>query len=379
MKPCILHVGMPKTGTTSIQESLYFGLEDPTFRYVGLGRVNAATHLPLLCSEQPEDYWLFRLGGYSKTRIRAMRGTYVRRLRRALRRAGERSCTPIISDENCWYFPPSDLERLRCFLVAEGFEVRVIAYIRPIKSYTESLFQQQSKWGFHEFDPLSRFRSHGDQALRSWSCTLENFGQIFGLRNVIVRSFVRSSLVDGCAVRDFCHTLGISLTPQAVIRSNESLSADAVRFLYAYNRFTCPGTQPSFLSRRLLIAHFEDLEGEPFRFHSDVFTPMAEAIAAEERQMCDRYGIDIAEDLGAADAGPCVRVETDLFRYSQASLDWLAEASRSKPIKSDEGESMGRAVASQVDRIRRHPSWRRCREFVAGRFRTDLRWIRHGD
>ncbi len=29
MTNCILHFGMPKTGSTSIQESLYYGLTEP--------------------------------------------------------------------------------------------------------------------------------------------------------------------------------------------------------------------------------------------------------------------------------------------------------------------------------------------------------------
>ena len=50
MAACILHVGMPKTGTTSIQESLYHGLDDPAFRYIGLGWTNSASYLVPLFS-----------------------------------------------------------------------------------------------------------------------------------------------------------------------------------------------------------------------------------------------------------------------------------------------------------------------------------------
>ena len=56
MPTCILHVGMPKTGTSSIQESLYFGLADPGFRLIGLGDANAVRFLEPLFGDEYEVY-----------------------------------------------------------------------------------------------------------------------------------------------------------------------------------------------------------------------------------------------------------------------------------------------------------------------------------
>lgn len=129
----------------------------------------------------------------------------------------------------------------------------------------------------------------------------------------------------------------------------------------------------------LLIQQFENLAGDPFRFHSVVFAPLAETIAAEERTLRERYGIDISEDLRGADAGPCVREKADLFRYGRAALDWLAEASGMTPLDVCEGESAAREVAAQVHAIQRRQSWRTRRESLVGPCRDALRWIRHGD
>ena len=377
MAVCILHVGMPKTGTTAIQESLYHGLDDPAFRYLGLGWTNAAAYLEPLFSECPERFWRFRAKRYSRARIEQVRQGYARRLQGALRHA--RSQTPIISAEHCWLMPPAALERLRDFLIAEGFMPRVVAYVRPIKSFVESSFQQRVKWGRSAFAPMPWPVPHGHTGFGGWSGTLAMFERIWGRSNVIVRPFVKSALFEGCAVRDFCRTLGITFDPRKVVHSNHSLCDDAVRFLFAHNRFVQMGTPRSFRKQVALVKYFETLEGNPFRFHSAIFDSVGDRIADETRALRQLYGIDIAEDLRSANHGPCVREEADLFRYSRASLEWLADASATKPIGPFEGEVAARAVAGQVERIYRRPFWKEHRQWRVRSWRCTMPWRRHGD
>ena len=370
---------MPKTGTTSIQESLYHGLDDPAFRYIGLGWTNSASYVVPLFSEFPERFWRFRTKRYSRARIEQVRQSYAYRLRTALRQARNRSQTPIISAEHCWQMPPADLERLRDFLVAEGFVAKVVACVRPIKSFVESAFQQRVKWGHPSFGPIPWPVPDGPTAFGGWSGTLAMFERIWGPRNLIVRPFVKSALHEACAVRDFCRTLDITFDPRKVIHANHSLCEEAVQFLFAHNRFVQMGTPRSFHRQVLIARYFERLEGSPFRLHSAIFEPEADRIADETRALQERYGIDIDEDLHAADHGPCVREKADMFRYSRASLEWLADASASKPIGSLEGEAAARAVAGQVERIYRHPPWRERGEWLMGWCRRTTRWSLQGD
>jgi hypothetical protein len=95
------------------------------------------------------------------------------------------------------------------------------------------------------------------------------------------------------------------------------------------------------------------LQGTPFRLHSGVISPVAEDVAAQVRAMRDRYGIDISEDHRASDDGPCVSEESDLLRFSPASLEWLAKASGLPPIASHDGEAAAREVATHVERMQR--------------------------
>ena len=172
---------------------------------------------------------------------------------------------------------------------------------------------------------------------------------------------------------------GIRFNPDSVIRSNESLSLDAVRFLTAYNRFI-PGANRTRLGDRfVLIKALEALDGDPVRFHSNLLAPLAEEIDRVVATLNARYGIDLTEDLTAADGSPCLREEADLFRFNQTSLNWLAERSGSPRIQAGNGEAVARAVASQVDRIRRRPVLRIRWAMLSERLRSKLHWLRHGD
>lgn len=380
MATCLLHVGMPKTGTSSIQDSLYFALNDPGFRYISLGYANSVLYLEPIFGEHSEEFWVFRSKGYSMARLRSLRQICVWRLRRVLRLARRRRQTPIISAERCWSWPAAVLERFRDFLAAEGFTVRVIAYVRPIKSWFESFFQQQVKF-MHQlrFDPAGILTECALLPAGRWQQRLENLEAVFGRSNLVVRPYRRSTLVGGCAVLDFCATAGICFDPSAVIRSNESISADVVRLLYAHGQFIQPRRGVSFQQTQMLIRRFQRMPGERFHFHSAVFAPVEAAIDAQVKTLRDRWGIDLAEDLRSADGGPCLHAKADLFRYTRASLDWLAAASGSQPIEACEGEAAAREVAVQVERIRRRPSLADRRWHLMSVVDRSTRWLRQGD
>lgn len=380
MSTCILHVGMPKTGTTSIQRSLFHNLEDPAFRYVSLGHWHSGFLIETLFSERPWEYRIFQARRYSKARLRWMRWFNAGRFQRALELARDCSQTPILSSERCWILPAADLERLRDFLLQRGFQPRVVVYVRPIKSWIESCFQEQAKWHGLSSDSFESVGENGETQFFRCVQRLAEFERIFGRDNLVVGSSTRSMLKQGCVVRDFCDVSGIRLSPDRVISSNESLSMDAVKFLYAFDQFRADKNVPPYFvqGRRLLLQCLEGLGGPPFRFHSEVVDHLKKEIASETRTMKELYGVDIAEDLHAADTAPCVRTREDMFRYSSASLDWLAEVSASGPMVLMEGESAAREVAARMARIHRRPVFRNRFELAKRIAHTFLRRLARG-
>jgi hypothetical protein len=86
-----------------------------------------------------------------------------------------------------------------------------------------------------------------------------------------------------------------------------------------------------------------------------------------------KYGFDISEYVEAADAGPCIRSEEDVLRFSKASLDWLSEVTGTAPIGPTEGESAATEVAHRVARLRNRISPRVFGRLLARRLRRDVR------
>jgi hypothetical protein len=279
-----------------------------------------------------------------------------------------------------WHQSHDAFRRLRDLLATEGFSVRIIAYVRPIKSFLESHFQQMMKLGAVGFDPALLNRAAQGRPY-NYSKRLEMVEAVFGADLVTVRPFVRSALANGCVVRDFCATLGIMFDPSMVINANESICADATKMLYVYNRSSAVSAKHSRIGVRhsMLVARLEELPGAPVRFHSSLLGEARHEIEAQNRAMQRKYGFDISENVEAADAGPCIRSEEDMLRFSRASLDWLSEVTGTAPIGPTEGESAGIEVAHRVARLRNRISPRVFGRLVAERLRRDLRRALHGD
>lgn len=378
MRECILHAGISKTGTTSIQESLFLHLSDERFRYVSLGHGHANTLLKS-CFGRPEDDWVARRSGASRSRLLARGVAHRLRFERALHRARARGATPILSAEGAWLHPRSTLEAVRDFLAARGFEARVVLYLRPIEAWLESAFQQNVKWGLGSFDVAEIRESSPGMPRHAFARRLAVFEDVFGRPNLTLRRFAAGDLLEGCVVRDFCALLGIDFDPRRVVRANESLGLDAVRFLFAYNRYASSRLPASNRLVERMARTFEGLPGARFRVCREVFAPLGAEIRHETAEIRRNYGIDLAEDPGGLVDGPCIREAADLARFSRPSLDWLARAAGTTAIREGEGEETARLVARDVERSMRRAALRQGPGEAKRMLERRLRWIRYGD
>jgi hypothetical protein len=355
MNTCILHVGMHKTGSSSIQETLWTNLRDPHFRYIEVaGHPNGCQFMNAAFLDDPRTYWVYRKQFLSRQTVFALRQRFLRRLRRRLRNISGTKITPVLSAEACWNFSASELTSIREFMREEAFSVRVIVYLRPMKSWIESMIQEHIKFdsGFVSFSDLGEeFCSSELNYLQR----LETIESIFGRENLLIRPFTRSGLIGGCAVTDFCKTLGIAMDPARIRRSNEGICADAVRMLQCYNTFIRHSSPPSLATNQLLIMRIRQLKGLPFRVHSSWIEPIRSHILRQNEQILKCYGVDLQENLQAYDEGPCIRQASDMLQFSPQSLEWLAQVSRNAPIRNGLDEPMARAVAEQICALLRQP------------------------
>jgi len=192
----VIHAGMNKTGSTSIQR---------TFVRLDGDRVECPVGKP-----QPLQF----------KRILGRR------------RSGRTLHPLLISDEGFSMLPGRRVEALFNALRNCPEDIRVIAYVRPPRSFMSSQFQQQCKKRFinlngHALDahwPLYRRR-------------FERLDTLFGRENVTPKPFQRERLEGGDVVLDFAREIGVALEPGEVIRVNESMSLKVVALLYVFWRF----------------------------------------------------------------------------------------------------------------------------------------------
>ena len=131
----------------------------------------------------------------------------------------------IISGEGIFGFSEKALGDLHSFITAHDYETKVVCYVRGSQSLALSAAQQRIRGGASE---IKLSKGNGLQQ------KLTLFEKIFD--ELIVKPFEREQLHDGCAVQDFCKTIGLSLGQQKVKRVNESLAADALRIMFHFNK-----------------------------------------------------------------------------------------------------------------------------------------------
>lgn len=353
----ILHVGMPKTGTTSIQETLFFDLDDPRFLYVSAGDRNAALALGVLCADAGPPRHLLGAIGNDPAFVDRLRRSYSRRLERGLRKARERGRQPVISAEDCWRMSEREFRKVRSLVGREDLEIQVVAYLRPWKEWIESNFQQRCQLAtVYGRKPWAVGFAPTSPDPIDYRARIETLDRVFGRENVLVRKFEPRGFPGGDVVRDFCHQVGISIAESRTRRTNDSLSLAATKFLVAYGRSgnrepdsgrRCP-LQHGWLVRRL-----QELPGPPLRLHSSVVEPILAPVLPQLDWLEGRLGASMREDLGAHDdAHDTIRSDEDLLRFSGESLRWLARLTGGGSIAGTSGEETARQVGERVHRLR---------------------------
>ncbi|MEY3050396.1 MAG: hypothetical protein RLY31_181 [Bacteroidota bacterium] len=363
MNRCILHVGLPKTGTTAIQRFLRYGLTDPGFHYGELGEVGTGRALAVLFGS-PEDRAVKNTAmGWSDRKMAGYRRRMEREWTRTLEVASRRHATLVLSTEFCWEMSAVGLDRLRRRLVSGGYEVSVLVYLRPWKAWLESMAQQGLKGVHGHFTPDLPW------AWKDFRGRIQLLDELFGRPFVQVAKYDPAVFESACVVQDFCTRLGIRQAGIRSYRVHESLRLPALRLLHAYRRFGPGfGTGLSALQENRRLTHrLTQLDGPPLRFHSSLVAPILADLTPQRDWLEKRLGATFQEDIFRDDSGPCIRAAEELLRFSPSELAWLSERTGLPQIPTGDGVAVARQVAVQLHRLRllsvsssaarRFPAW----------------------
>jgi hypothetical protein len=228
MERIILHVGMHKTGSTSIQRTLD-GYRDDTFEYAKLPppieeeKANSSNHSLLVSTSFSKNYKnLHELKGrgIQDSEIEQIRQKCRSTLSDCLEQTEARVL--IISAESIIDLDFQSTQELGDFLKQYTQDVQVFAYVRDPFDFVKSATQEAFKW-------WSEVRQPHPICYRQYFESLED---VFGSKNVNYRIFRRNNLVEENVVTDFCSWIGLPNSIKSKTDANTSMSTDAARCLY---------------------------------------------------------------------------------------------------------------------------------------------------
>ena len=287
-----LHVGSPKTGTTSIQGS--FDANRDVLERAGWGYPSDRLHYQLmgLAGSNKRVFGPGADDGQPIANFRSDCETWFRRETKRLSALGVKQL--IFSFEPLFAAPEPVLREIIDRLRRKARRIVIICYCRHPYHRWAGVYQERVKNG-----GLPGRRSKRLETGLHDSQTLEMIESLVGPSNMILRKFDRETLINGDVIDDFAAALGFAALPadfRKSTRENESLSCEAFAIARAINR-RVPAKKNGLWNparAKSLPRLLTSISGTPFvppRRDIDRVAPLVEA---ERARLKDRFGLDFA-------------------------------------------------------------------------------------
>ncbi|SLN21627.1 hypothetical protein PEL8287_00924 [Roseovarius litorisediminis] len=239
----IIHIGAPKTGSSSIQLFLIENVEGLARQGVRYGVIDSVHHSQL-------EYPMAALANLNRQiPIKSARARYEVPTLDAQKEMAAKTLSNLDRDVKRWTEPVAvfssehmvpwlrDKEAIKALddIFAQHFDQRhYILYIRNQLDLVQSSYSEFVKrGGTEEFEPF--FKSRLQEF--DYHTTVQNWSDAIGRDRLNVRLMDKSFLVNGDVIDDFCQFCGIDPKPlQRPSRANKSLSAAATECLLAMNK-----------------------------------------------------------------------------------------------------------------------------------------------
>jgi len=241
IKRLVLHIGMIKTGSTSIQYSMgesRSALLKQNIYYPTVRPFNHVATFPPLFIDDPTKSFGFRralLPSEDKdAKVRSYRETWLREFE---------SCEQdnfIISAEDLGlpFFRKKAVALVKEFVEPYFEEVSVIVYVRHYDSFIASHVQEVVKNGDRRDirEIVDRFMDCPPQL--SYRRSIRKWIDVFGSENIIVKPFDSKVFYKGSLLADFFHALGLPADDISIpeVITNVSIGKNAVIFINKYNQ-----------------------------------------------------------------------------------------------------------------------------------------------
>ena len=299
----VLHIGVEKTGSTSIQVSLSKSRPKLLARGVlypeAMGERNHVKAYAY-ASETGVDEVKSPWGLDDPPAVERFRARLKEQLAQEV--ASTRPKLICVSNEHCSsrLLLTSEIERLAALLRTHCASIKVIVYLRRQGDALRSAYSTYIKTG-----GVAPFGPPGPEEIKrkyDYDAILARWASVFGDENMDVRIFDRSSLVDGDAVADFFTKLGVGTSGFTLeTEMNQSLGCVGLEFLRQFNVHVPYTIEGGFNPVRGNIQEIVEELSDNLSFEGDAEIQDAfdDAMAAGNERVRERYRADLKGPLFA--------------------------------------------------------------------------------
>ncbi|MCV3494074.1 hypothetical protein L8Y65_07410, partial [Campylobacter lari] len=239
---CYLHIGTPKTGTTSIQVFLSANrkfLQKQRMIYLSsLGRNGSQWHFTFLAYNniRSDEYCISRKI-YIESDFKIHKKKIFLDFKKELKKASYQKL--LISSEHLSSRLQSTKEIKRCKKILNilGFKkIKILVYLREQDIMTSSYFSTELKSGKNINGVV---RSKDFSSLGDYKKLLCKWQEFFGKENIIVRLFDKNEFYQGDLLKDFIHSVGLKWNDEIMVssRENETLDLIGIELLKRINKY----------------------------------------------------------------------------------------------------------------------------------------------
>lgn len=298
MKTLFLHIGMPKAGSTTIQDTLFarrLDLAAAGFRYPDLGESHSKIFLSLFSPKKMKlrPRAIGRLG-FTKSSKTYDLGDLERLLVEEL--TATDASTVIASGEMLFGFKAHQCRDLKALLEPHFDAIRIVAYLRDPVSLANSRAQQNVKGGrstIAEMSDPDAIRAGRSPLVPRYREPIESWSEAFGADALILREFDPRAFAGGDLMIDFGQVIGLPedlARSMAGARSKVARNAEAIEILDRYLERTPLAERDRFPELRDLIG---DLPGSRFALPPATLDAVEAAAVPEVTWLRTRIGRDI--------------------------------------------------------------------------------------
>jgi len=343
---CILHIGMPKTGSSTIQDNFFhYGVKDRRANYNDLSISNNGICFFAIFRKDPSQFYFFKQQKFSKQDIEKFRKETKEKLKESF--LDNKSSINILSGEDLFHAQYEEVVAMKEYLDIYFKKIMIIVYARPVQSFCNSAFQQLVK--YHDIE-----RYDYNMIVHRYK-NIERYDKVYGKKNVKVLSFLPKNFLDGDILKDFCKYTGLEQQKSKIKKSNESLSKEAISILFTYNYHKNVKTdfgKKNAIIQNELVERIRVIGNEKFQFSGELiqnwvknyfeddYTWLLNRINPQDRKYFE---------LDSLQKG--VSTEIELMEYATNSIEQLA--SLVKPNLIDfELSKHPQTVAKLVNKLR---------------------------